>query len=310
VSLPPDAEGHTNIPYATSHHDSMLFAAAAVLLVSLAIHKATPRAMRLMFTVLPILILGMIFNGRRMVWVQIGMVFLTLFMVTPTSRMKRKIKRYVLVFTPVFALYLVVGWNQKGGIFKPAQTVRSVVDPQTDQSSLTREIEDYDLIYTVKQYPLVGAGYGNGYWEMISLPPMGYPLERFCPHNSLLGMWAICGYVGFTAMTLLWVTCVYFGMRSYHLSTRGTERAAALMSFGVVLIYEIQCWGDMGLGSWTGVFLMGPAITVAGKLAVATGAWGGAKERGKKPAVVASAVAAQPAPAGVGMGGAGTSGMR
>jgi hypothetical protein len=29
----------------------------------------------------------------------------------------------------------------------------------------------------------------------------------------------------------------------------------------------------MGLGSWTGVFTVGPALAVAGKLAVSVGAW-------------------------------------
>jgi hypothetical protein len=299
VTAPPDMEGSTRLPYATSHHDSMLFAAAAVLLVALALHRATPKALRLAATILPILVLGMIFNGRRMVAVQIGMVFLTLYVVTPMSPIKRKVKKVMLVMSPIFAIYVVAGWNQKGGVFKPVQTIRSVVDPKTDASSQTREIEDYDLIYTVRQYPIFGAGYGNGYWEVIPLPEMGYQLERYCPHNSLLGMWAICGIVGFTSMTLLWVAGVFFGMRAYHLSTKGSERAAALMSFGIVLIYEIQCWGDMGLGSWTGVFLMGPGLTVAGKLAVTTGAWP-MKERAKRSAVVASPIGAHPAPVGAG----------
>jgi hypothetical protein len=51
-------------------------------------------------------------------------------------------------------------------------------------------------------------------------------------------------------------------------------RAAALVCFGTVLIYLVQCWGDLGLGTWIGVFTVAPALAIAGKIAVAAGEWG------------------------------------
>ena len=110
--------------------------------------------------IVPILVAGMVNNNRRMVWVQIGMVFLTLYLSTPINNVKRKVKRYALILSPVIALYLVAGWNSKAGVFKPVQTVRSVVDPASDASSMTREIENYDIIFTLKQYPVLGADTG------------------------------------------------------------------------------------------------------------------------------------------------------
>jgi len=46
-----------------------------------------------------------------------------------------------------------------------------------------------------------------------------------------------------------------------------------LVCFGTILIYYVQCFGDLGLGTFTGVFLVAPALTIASKLAVKSGAW-------------------------------------
>src|SRR6266545_157657 len=307
VSIPPDETGNTSLPYQTSHHDSMTFAAAVVLLVALVMHRTARWTPRLALVLLPILISGMMVNNRRMVWVQIGMVFITLYFATPMNAAKRKIKKAALALSPVIAIYLSIGWSSKSSVFKPVQTIRSVVEPATDASSMTREIENYDLIYTIRQHPILGTGYGNGYWEIIPLPPMSYPLERYCPHNSLLGLWVYAGYFGYTAMTLLWVAGVYFGLRAYHASKLPSDRAAAFMSFGAVLIYSIQCWGDMGLGSWIGVFTVAPALSIAGKLAVATGAWPSG-QRSRAPSTAKAPVAADVPPAAVGFGGSGAVG--
>jgi len=265
--------GSFALPYATTHHDSILFALATVLIVALVLYRVGKRPRFWALIILPILVAGMLNNGRRMVFVQIGLVFVTLYFATPINAVKRKVKRYAIILSPVVAIYMVAGWSSHAGIFKPVQTVRSVVDPQTDASSMTREIENYDIIYTLKQYPVLGSGYGIPYWEMIPLPPLGYALERYAPHNSILGLWCYSGYFGYTAMTLLWAAGVYFGMRAYHVAKEPAFRAAALVSFGSVLIYLIQCFGDMGLGSWIGVFTVAPSVAMAGKLCVAAGAW-------------------------------------
>jgi hypothetical protein len=116
-------------------------------------------------------------------------------------------------------------------------------------------------------------GFGHPFEEVIVLPTVDYPLERYTPHNSLLGIWCYGGVVGFAGLSLLWMGGVYFAMRSYYESKEPGERIAALTSFGVVLVYLLQAWGDLGLGSITGVFLMGNALTVASKLAAANGQW-------------------------------------
>lgn len=280
VVVPVDPNtGEAILAYATSHHDSMLFASACVLLLLLIVERAGKRFVRLAALLLPLLVVGMISNNRRMVWVQIGLVFFTLYLATPPNPIKRKVKKILLYLSPLIAAYFVVGWNSKAGIFKGAQMARSVVEPSTDASSLWREIENYDILFTFRSAPILGHGYGHPFWEIIPLPAVGYDLEQYCPHNSILGLWAFCGYFGFTGLVLLWAAGAYFAMRAYHASRVPLDRTAAVLCLGAVIIYMVQCYGDMGLGSWTGVFILGPSIAVAGKLAGATGAWGSSRKR-------------------------------
>jgi len=268
-----DKYGAVSIPYATTHHDSMLFAWATVLVVALLVHRAGKGTGKLAFVMLPILVSGMLANNRRMVWVQIILVFVTLYFLTAMNPVKRAIQRAVRIGSPIALLYIMVGWSSNSKIFKPVQTIRSAVDSKADASTQWRDIENFDLLYTIRQNPLFGTGYGHGFWEIMQLPAVDYPLERFIPHNSILGLWTYCGYVGFTAISLLWVTGVYFGIRAYHAATSPRDKTAALVCFGALLIHWVQCYGDMGLGSWTGVFMVAPSLAMAGKLAVATGAW-------------------------------------
>lgn len=268
-----DPSGESSLPYATTHNDSMLFAVGSVILVALLLQRAGKKASRLAFWALPILIGGMLANHRRMVWVEIVLVFFTLYLITETNSFKRKLNRLLLMSTPLVIGYVAAGWNSASGIFKPVKVLRSAVDSSSDMSTAWRDLENFNLIFTLRNFPLTGVGYGNGFWEMWPMPVVDYQLERYIPHNSILGLYCYGGYVGFLGITSLWVGGIYLAIRTYHYCKEPTQKAAALASFGAILVYYLQCFGDMGLGSWTGVYLVGPALAVACKLAVVSGAW-------------------------------------
>ncbi len=267
-----EVAGESSLPYATTHHDSMLFGMAAVLLVALILQRV-PKAVRLALLLGPILAAGMVANDRRMVWIQVIGVYVAVYLITERNAFKRKLERWAMLLVPVVAAYVVAGWGSSGGIFKPVQVIRSAVDSSTDGSTAWRDLENFNLIYTTKVFPLTGVGYGNGFHELWPLPAVDYDLERYIPHNSLLGLWCYGGYLGYTGLTLLWVAGVYFAIRAYHHTKVPLEKAAALVSFGTVLIYYVQCFGDLGLGTFTGVFLVGPSLAIAAKLATKSGAW-------------------------------------
>jgi len=266
--------GSTRPPYATAHADSMLFAAAFVIILALLLERATPKALKYAAFFLPVLVAGTMANGRRLAWVQVGLVFLVVYFISRDSPLKKRLRQILLWSTPAIIGYLVAGWNSMyGSFYKPVRLIRSVVDARSDASSLWREYENVNIIATFRLHPLIGTGYGHPYEEIVVLPAVDYSLEKFVPHNSLLALWCYCGYLGYAGLTMLWMAGVYFAMRAYYFGSTAQHRAAAMVSFGFVLIYMMQSWGDLGLSTWTGVFMSGSAIAVAGKLAVATGQW-------------------------------------
>ncbi|HET7543379.1 MAG TPA: hypothetical protein VFK05_26075 [Polyangiaceae bacterium] len=288
VYEPPDENGIiARLPYGTTHNDSMLFAMAFVVCLALAFTRAGKKYMKVVAVVLPILVLGMVSNHRRLVWVHVALVVGALYVVTPINAVKRKVQRIALMLTPIAVLYCLAGWNSGSSLFRPVQTLRSVVDSKSDGSTLWRDIENFDLVSTIKLNPVFGVGYGNAYLEIVQLPAVDYPLEKYLPHNSILGLLSAAGYVGFAAMTMLWAVGAFFAMRGYYGAKTPIDRTASIVSFAGVLVYLIQCWGDLGLGSPNGVWLIAPSLAVAGKLAAATGEWSD-KKTGAAPGPVAA----------------------
>lgn len=264
--------GESSLPYTTTHHDSMLFAFAAVMLAAL-IMQRVDKAVRLALLCGPLLVSGMLANDRRMVWVQIILVGAAVYLITDTNAGKRKLQRVLLLLAPLVAGYVAAGWGSKSGVFAPVALIRSAVDSSSDGSTAWRDLENFNLIFTLKQFPIVGTGYGRGFWEIWPMPMVAYDLEHYIPHNSILGLWCYGGLIGFTGITLLWVGGIYFSVLALHRCKDRTEKAAALVSFGSVIVYYLQCFGDMGLGSWTGIYLIAPALAISCKLAVKSGAW-------------------------------------
>src|SRR6185369_18002177 len=89
---------------------------------------------------------------------------------------------------PLTLIYILIGWSStNGALFKPVRIIRSAVDSESDASTQWRDVENYDLLYTIRQFPIFGAGYGHGFWEVMPLPAVDYQLELFIPHNSVLG---------------------------------------------------------------------------------------------------------------------------
>jgi hypothetical protein len=272
VAPPPN---ETTLSYATTHADSMLFSVALCLLLAPHFVQAG-RGRRVATVVLaPLLVAGIVANTRRLAWVEVGVGLLTLFFASQWTPTKRRLTRVFALASPLLIAYLVAGWNGQGGVFRPVQILQSVVDSKADASTEWRDWENYDLFYTIRNAPLFGTGYGHGYTEIVKLPDISqaYSLYRFIPHNSILGLWAYGGLVGFTALWTMLVVGTYLGARAHRFARTPDERVASLAVPVTLAIYLAHCYGDMGLGTWTSVFIVAPTLAVACSVAVSTGAW-------------------------------------
>ena len=272
VAPPP---GDATLLYATTHGDSMLFAVAFCLVVVLLIHQERSKRTLVVAGVLPLLVAGMVANTRRLAWVELAAGVAAVAALTPWSSGKRRVVRAAVAASPLLLGYAVAGWSSGSAVFKPVQTLRSVVDSKADPSTLWRDLENYNLFYTIRHNPVLGTGYGHGYVEIISLPDVSnaYALYRFLPHNSILGLWAYGGLVGFTALWAPVAVGLFLAARAYRKADTPADRTAALTAVSTIVVYLVYCYGDLGLGTWTSVFTVAPAFAIASKLAVTTGAW-------------------------------------
>ena len=164
------------LPYATAHADSLLFADACLVLIALLLERVKIKAWAAFL--LPLFAIGMISNNRRLVWVQVIAVLLTVFIVSKDNPVKRFIRRFLVVAAPIVAIYVLAGWNSMAGMtFKPVRILRSVVDAKSDGSSFWRELENFNLIVTLRNNPILGTGYGHPYPEYVAMPAVDYPLN-------------------------------------------------------------------------------------------------------------------------------------
>jgi len=264
------------LPHATTHHDSVLFAACLAILLAIILERPTRRTLKICALLLPVYLGGMIANSRRLVWTEVAMVALFFFLITPMGRVKRFLVRSMVLSLLPLIIYVAAGWHSQGGnLFGPVRTFRSLFDANVDASTRWRDWENYDLVVTFKRNPLLGSGFGHPYVEEIKLPDITstYELEPYIPHNSVLGLWAYGGLVGFSLLWLIYPVGMFFSVRAYRWSRTPVERVTALGAAAVQICYLMQGYGDLGFGTWGPVFTVATSYALVGKICVANGAW-------------------------------------
>ncbi len=273
----PLLEPGKELAVASTHGDSLVFSMAMILLIVRFMEQPSRRIAGICMVLIPLILLAMHVNNRRLVWVELAMGFLAFAVLSQRSRVKRILVNCALVMLPFMVAYVAVGWNSQSKIFAPVQTYRSVTDGQVDSSTLYRDLENFNLMQTMRVRPLFGVGFGQPFIEIAKLPDISFVFKeyQYVPHNAILGLWAYTGVLGFTGIFLTLVTGVYFAMRSYRHARTADERIAAIMPISMVLIYLMHCWGDIGFSERRAIFLLGPALAIAGQLATRTGAYRG-----------------------------------
>lgn len=259
--------------YVTSHSDTMLYATTVGVCLCSWLETRTKSSILLNLVVMPIVLIGIITNDRRLVWVSIIGGIATVFSLLD-AKVRARFFRYLMIASPVLLLYTAAGWNSNSGVFKPVATIRSVV-MQEDRSSGTRDIENFNLIFTLKRKPLLGNGFGHEYDELVQADDISaiFPQYRYIGHNSVLWLWSASGFFGFTAVWMFVPAAMFLLIRTYRRSAVPKHRVMVMGGIFAILAVYLQAWGDMGLDNWSGVFLLASAVSAASRLAVYCGAW-------------------------------------
>jgi hypothetical protein len=265
------------LPHATTHADSVLFSTCVCILLAMLLEMPGKRTLKLCLLLLPFYLWGMKANNRRLVWAEVALCVTVIWLMTPWRPLKRRVARLLAAgAVPLLLFYVPVGWNSDAAVFAPVKKVRSLTDSSANSSTLWRELENYDLVHTYAQRPLLGSGFGHRYEEPIKLPDVTglYELEPYIPHNSVLGLWAFGGLVGFALLWGMFPVGLFFTARAYRWARTPLERVAALGAGAAQVAYLMQGYGDLGFGAWGPVFTVATAYALVGKICITNGAWG------------------------------------
>jgi hypothetical protein len=254
---------HVKPDYISTHSDSTLYVWALVILLA---ERAEPfsRRRRSLRVVMAIVLLGAtIVNNRRLAWVAfLGAILWVAAASTP--EVKRRWGRRLLLVSPVIAIYVVAGLGSTSTIFFPVKAVSSVVSAD-DSSSRDRQVENTNLIVTFKADPLIGSGFGHKYVEQIKADDISgvFKQYRYLPHNSILGLWAFTGVVGFALFWQFFVVSVSYAAAALRRSSSRQVRSIAQWTVAGVIAFMLQAQGDIGLQSWIAAAIAGTCGGVA-----------------------------------------------
>jgi hypothetical protein len=236
--------------YATTHGDSVTFAAAFLILLANVMENRNRRTLLRLALVGGFLLGAMVMNNRRLAFAMVILGALAMYVTLPPSQTRKKLNRYMLVVGPPVAAYFLIGEGSDHPLFAPARLAWSAFN-QKDDSANSRVIENENLMATLADVPVLGQGFGWEYKEIVKEYEISefMPLYRYLPHNSILWLWSVGGVVGFFLVWVIYVIAVYLAARAYRFADNAIERASMLAAIGMIACCVSNDWGDMGAHS-------------------------------------------------------------
>lgn len=261
-----DEEAQQALESLTEHSASVHVAAVLVLLFALFTVPGCSNRLRLLALVVAVpASLEFVYSERRSaaVGLIIGLLLLVLFLY--------KLNRRTLVaVVPLIAIvavgYLGAFWNNEGPWGLGAQAVKSVVSPdeirEADRTSgIYRQLEAFDIWFTIRTQPLTGVGFGNPFYQPWPLPYLpGFEFRDFIPHNNILWIWLKLGVFGFVTTAFLFGRSIQFGVRSVLRLAKGDGAALGVAAVAYIAMYMVFAYVDIAWDARSTVFL---AFTMA-----------------------------------------------
>jgi hypothetical protein len=254
----------------TTHDDTMVWVGAFFMIVLYVAETKDRRARRFALWAIPVILLALVFNNRRLAWVNMVGAFVALYFLYPPSAAKELLVRRLKKYAPYLIAYVLVGKlavdrGVDSPVFKPLAGLLSSGDSK-NASTASRDAENLGLLVTHLPHPFFGTGFGHEYIEVDdSLSARGFLLYRYVPHNSDLGIFAFTGIFGFTALWVAFPMCIALSTRAFRLTQDPRVRAIAAAGLAECVITMNQGYGDMGLFSTTGLYLVGAAFASAAR---------------------------------------------
>jgi hypothetical protein len=267
----------THLIFTTNHGDSILFVVAVLILLATEIERPGKARLGRTLGVVGLIAWGMVENNRRLGWVQLVLALAAVYALTTWRPWKRMVAQAAVAAVPVIMLYTAAGWGSQSAVFAGARMLRSLVDQKSDASTYWRAVENWNIAATMRDTPILGMGLGREYVEYMQNDDISsiYPEFKFWPHNSVLGLLLFGGVFGFAGMWVFYAAVIFLAIRAYPRSAHHADRVAAICAIVTVLVCMLQAYGDIGAPFTQYRVFAALALSVTGRLAMETGAWGG-----------------------------------
>jgi hypothetical protein len=239
------------------HSMSILFNSIYVLAIAVWMYRDTRARRLVLLLVLPTILFSYVANNRRASFIVIGIALVLIAVML--FRIRRRL--FMIIVPPLAVLgvvYLGIFWGASGPLAAPAKAVRSVIgtpDPRDASSNLYRDLENINIMFTIKTAPLTGIGFGQKFYRISGMVQLDFPFADYLTHNSILWVWMNVGLGGFMSMLMMLGMAVMVGARAMWRSTGGLISVAAMVSTLSIIMHFIFAYVDM---SWS----VGPMIYV------------------------------------------------
>ncbi len=274
VFMPMGITDRPGLPeWCTTHSDTVLFVVSILIVVTHAFEQRTKRSIVRAIGCSALIMFAIVLNNRRLAFVSLSIAPAIIYLALRPSRRKRRVTAALVLAVPLMIGYVLIGSeiNSPSTLLKPAKLVMSVLD-QKDLSAQSRDIENENLIYTLRQSPLLTTGFGFEYQYSPDNPPVDltdvFVNYRLIAHNGVLWLWSLGGVIGFTMLWMLFPISGTLALRGYRVARTPLERSAALTALGSVAICIVQIWGDQGINGYMTPLTIGVAFAVATRLSM------------------------------------------
>ncbi|MEJ2711176.1 MAG: hypothetical protein P8074_26450 [Anaerolineales bacterium] len=244
----------------TDHPAAVHMNTLIVFFLAVWLYKVSPAKRVILMFMVPVVLVTYIATQRRAAFVTLAIALIII-----TFLLFKENRTAFWVIVPIAGFiglsYLLVFWNQSGPLGLPAQAIKSIIAPgklnAADQASNAyRDIENFNLHFTIRNKPLTGVGFGQKFYVVIPLPDISFfQWWQYFPHNSIIWIWLKTGIGGFFSMLYLVGLSIMLGARALWRMPRNELSAVVLTALLYIIMHFIFAYVDMGWDSQSMVYI-------------------------------------------------------
>lgn len=233
------------------HSMSIQFNSFFALVIAVWLFYDTSSKKYILPLMLPTFLISFFANHRRAGFLTLGIVVVALILML--FKQNRRLFWWIAPTCVIVGiLYTAIFWNASGVLGMPARSIKSVIGEPSARdysSNLYREVENMNIMFTVKTAPLQGVGFGQKFYIAYRMDDISGSFEwwEYITHNSIMWIWMKLGVGGFLSMIFLIGSSLSLGGRAIWNVPSGPLRVAAMTATVYIFAHFVYAYVDM---SW------------------------------------------------------------